>query len=236
MPRSLSSNEEKIYKLIVYRLLHSFMDDNQVSERKLICEARSEKHIDCYQAEGKKTVDLGWKKLSQSAKKSKNEIIIEFDKGDKLKPQKAEIIKKQTQPPSPFSDASLLTAMEQAGKKVDSEELSEALKREGLGTPATRSAIIDNLISRAYLERHQRSLRSTKKAKELIAKVGEELKSPELTGEWEYKLKQMERGKFPFKKFMKSIEDKISVEVKELSAEFLRPKKRSLKKQKIWMQ
>ena len=217
MPGRLNANEEKIYRLIVYRLLHSFMDDNQISERKVICEAKSEKHIDLYQAEGKKTIDLGWKKLSDFSKKSKQEVMIEFDQGDKLKPQKAEIIKKQTLAPSPFSDASLLTAMEQAGKNVDSEELSEALKERGLGTPATRSAIIDNLIARAYLERQQRTLRSTKKAQELIARVSEELKSPELTGEWEYKLKQMERGKFPFKKFMKSIEDKIAHEVNDLS-------------------
>jgi DNA topoisomerase-3 len=115
----------------------------------------------------------------------------------------------QTKPPPRYTEATLLSAMEGAGKLVDDEELAEAMKERGLGTPATRADTIDGLINQKYIERPQRELIPTAKAEQLLQFLGavkaEELTKPDLTGEWEYKLRQMEHGKFTREKFMAEI-------------------------------
>jgi len=111
-----------------------------------------------------------------------------------------------TKPPPRYTEATLLSAMEGAGKLVDDEELAEAMKERGLGTPATRADTIDGLINQKYMERGQRELIPTAKAEQLIqflsAVKAEALTSPAMTGEWEFKLRQMEHDKFPRPKFM----------------------------------
>mgnify|MGYP001545035525 CR=1 FL=1 len=116
----------------------------------------------------------------------------------------------QTRPPPRYTEATLLSAMEGAGKLVDDEDMAEAMKERGLGTPATRADTIDGLINQKYMDRAQRELVPTAKAEQLIqflsAVKTEELTKPDLTGEWEYKLRQMEHGKFSREKFMAEIE------------------------------
>jgi DNA topoisomerase III len=116
-----------------------------------------------------------------------------------------------TKPPPRYTEATLLSAMEGAGKLVDDEELAEAMKERGLGTPATRADTIDGLINQKYLERQQRELVPTAKAEQLLQFLGAvnavELTKPDLTGEWEYKLRQIEHGKFTREKFMSEIAD-----------------------------
>ncbi|HVU36250.1 MAG TPA: DNA topoisomerase 3 [Opitutaceae bacterium] len=115
----------------------------------------------------------------------------------------------QTKPPPRYTEATLLSAMEGAGKLVDDDELAEAMKERGLGTPATRADTIDGLINQKYMDRNNRELVPTAKAEQLLQFLGavkaEELTKPDLTGEWEYKLRQMEQGKFTREKFMAEI-------------------------------
>ncbi len=117
----------------------------------------------------------------------------------------AKLLTKKTQPPKPYTDASLLSAMENAGRFVEDEALKEQLKESGLGTPATRAAIIERLIQVAYLERKGKTLVPTEKAKMLISVVLPELKSPETTGKWEKGLGSIAKGKLTEQRFMESI-------------------------------
>ncbi len=116
-----------------------------------------------------------------------------------------------TKPPPRYTEATLLSAMEGAGKLVDDEDLAEAMKERGLGTPATRADIIDGLINQKYIERHERELAPTPKAEALLqflaAVAAENLTKPDMTGEWEYKLRQIEHGKFSRPEFMREIAD-----------------------------
>jgi len=123
----------------------------------------------------------------------------------------AELHAEATKPPPRYTEATLLSAMEGAGKLVEDEELAEAMKERGLGTPATRAETIDGLINARYLERQQRELVPTPKAEQILqflaAVKAEEITSPDMTGEWEFKLRQMEHGKFPREKFMAEVID-----------------------------
>ena len=113
----------------------------------------------------------------------------------------------KTSPPKRFTDSSLLQLMETAGKNIEDEELKDALKDQGIGTPATRASIIETLIQRDFVERRRKSLISTPKGRQIIAIVQDErLKSPELTGEWEYRLKKMERGEYDPQQFRDEVE------------------------------
>ena len=120
-----------------------------------------------------------------------------------------EIQKKETKPPKRFNDASLLTAMETAGKLLDDKDLENAMSERGLGTPATRAATLETLISRGYVERMGKALKATDDGIGLISVVHESVRSPSLTGEWELRLKKMEKGQESFPEFMKGIEDYV---------------------------
>ena len=121
----------------------------------------------------------------------------------------AEALAKQTRPPRRFTEATLLTAMETAGKALEEKELSDAMKDRGLGTPATRAAIIETLLRREYIRRNGKMLEATDKGIGLIEVVHPVVKSPAMTGEWEAKLKGMERGDGSFQPFMHGIEEYV---------------------------
>jgi DNA topoisomerase III len=127
--------------------------------------------------------------------------------GEAVDTLSVESLRKETQPPRRFTDASLLAAMETAGKDVEDPELREAMKDSGIGTPATRAAIIERLIDVGYLERDGRALHATDKGIRVIELLGEHpLTSPELTGEWEFKLNRIEKGKLTREEFMRETE------------------------------
>jgi DNA topoisomerase-3 len=134
----------------------------------------------------------------------------------------AELHAEATKPPPRYTEATLLSAMEGAGKLVDDEELAEAMKERGLGTPATRADTIDGLINQRYVERAQRELIPTAKAEQLLqflaAVKAEELTSPAMTGEWEFKLRQIEHGKFTREAFMREIADRTRGIVERVKA------------------
>ncbi|HKT94492.1 MAG TPA: topoisomerase C-terminal repeat-containing protein, partial [Paraburkholderia sp.] len=135
--------------------------------------------------------------------------LVPVKKDEKVKTDKIAAHQLVTKPPARYNEATLLSAMEGAGKLVDDEELREAMAAKGLGTPATRAAIIEGLLGEKYLVREGRELIPTAKAFQLMTLLRglgvEELTAPELTGEWEYKLSQMERGKLPRDAFMQEI-------------------------------
>lgn len=202
----LQEEESNIYLLVAKRLLAAFYPQAKYKQTKIITMIEGEP----FYSQGKVVVDLGWKAIASTEEekgkeKEKEAIIPDLSKGDVVDQISNEIQEKKTQPPKRLTEADLLNAMEHAGKLVDDEALKEAMSGKGLGTPATRAGIIERLISVGYVERQKKSLVPTDKGKQLIVIVPDKLKNPELTGEWEKKLLDMEAGKYSDKVFMEEI-------------------------------
>jgi DNA topoisomerase-3 len=213
-PSGLSEAEQKIYDLVVRRFMAVFFPsaEYQVTTRISIAAGHN------FKTEGKVLVKPGW--LAIYGKEAADEVADakDGDKGQSLVPvQPGEKVRTDTvnpkglvtRPPARYSEATLLGAMEGAGKTVEDDELREAMQEKGLGTPATRSSIIEGLIAEKYMLREGRELIPTAKAFQLMTLLRglevEELTKAELTGEWEYKLAQMEQGKLSRNSFMAEI-------------------------------
>jgi DNA topoisomerase-3 len=215
-PSGLSEAEQKLYDLVVRRFMAVFFPSAEYMVTTRISTAAGHS----FKTEGKVLVKPGW--LAIYGKEAANEVddAKEGDKGQNLvavapgeKVGVGEVESKplKTRPPARYSEATLLGAMEGAGKMVDDDELREAMQEKGLGTPATRAAIIEGLINEKYILRDGREMIPTAKAFQLMTLLRglgvEELSKPELTGEWEYKLSQMEQGKLSREDFMQQIAD-----------------------------
>jgi DNA topoisomerase III len=216
-------DEHKIYDLICRRLLSAWHDDHVSAVTTVMTrivsspeERGSDPVVDRYRASGTIVVQKGWQALDLPLKKKKavdngercqEQTFPEgLKEGDAPTVDKAEILKKRTKPPRPFTDATLLTAMETAGKTLEDKALSDAMRENGLGTPATRAAIIETLIQREYITRNGKSLVATDKGIRLIDVVHDHVKSPAMTGQWERRLKEIERGTERLDRFMTDIE------------------------------
>ncbi len=226
-PSGLSEAEYKLYTLVVRRFMAVFFPsaEYQVTTRISTAVGHS------FKTEGKVLVKPGW--LAIYGKEAADEVTDakEGDKGQALVPVKdGEMVRTETvdakglktRPPARYSEATLLGAMEGAGKFVEDDELREAMQEKGLGTPATRAAIIEGLLNEKYMLREGREMIPTAKAFQLMTLLRglgvEELCKPELTGEWEYKLAQMEHGKLTREAFMADINamtEKIVKKAKE---------------------
>ena len=165
-----------------------------------------------FKSEGKVMVNPGWLEIyGKEAESDDTPGLVPVVAKETPKVKEIAVDALQTKPPARYSEATLLSAMEGAGKLVDDEELREAMREKGLGTPATRAAIIEGLLLEKYVHRNGRELQPTAKAFSLITLLRglkiDELCSPELTGSWEYKLAQMEHGKLKRDQFMKQITD-----------------------------
>jgi DNA topoisomerase-3 len=146
-----------------------------------------------------------------------DQLLPKLEQGETVQTDHVESLRKETQPPRRFTDASLLGAMETAGKEIEDAELREAMKDSGIGTPATRAAIIERLINVGYIEREGRALVATEKGMQVIKLLGDHaLTSPELTGEWEHRLGLIEQGEDSRPAFMKDIEKFAADTVQEL--------------------
>ena len=213
-PSGLSEAEQKVYDLVVRRFMAVFFP----SAEYLVTTRISTVADYSFKTEGKVLVKPGW--LAIYGKEAADEVADakEGDKGQSLVPVQpdekvlAETVDAKglkTRPPARYSEATLLGAMEGAGKMVEDDELREAMQEKGLGTPATRSSIIEGLIAEKYMLREGRELIPTAKAFQLMTLLRglgvEELSKAELTGEWEYKLAQMEHGKLSRADFMREI-------------------------------
>ncbi len=204
LPRDSAASLAKVYDAIATRLIAVFYP----ACIKEITSVAGESSGVAFRARGVRIVDPGWTVLypvRDSDKKGDEQELPEF-RPDETGPHEPFVKKGETTPPKPYTEAGLLGAMETAGKLVDDELLKEALKEKGLGTPATRASIIETLLGRGYIVREKKSLTATDAGRFLIALIPDRgLKSPELTGEWEAKLREIERGHLDAEQFMAEI-------------------------------
>jgi DNA topoisomerase-3 len=219
---TLTMDERKIYDLVCRRLLSAWHDDHIWSVTTVITEIANGDISDRYHTSGMAVQQVGWKVLEISVerkpKKAKEggeeqraEEVLPPDlaKGQPQDVIEIKAVKKNTRPPKRFTEGTLLTAMETAGRTLEERELSEAMKETGLGTPATRAAIIEVLLKRGYIIRSGRSLEATDKGIRLIEIVHAEVKSPAMTGQWEAYLKRIQRGTAALEPFLRGIEDYV---------------------------
>jgi len=217
----MGQDELKVYDLVAKRFLAVFHPE-AVYERTRV-ETTVVEHI--FRTSGRRLIEAGWKGVyGEEADAPRGEddsggdqLLPKLEQGETVQTQSVESIRKETQPPRRFSDASLLAAMETAGKEVEEAELREAMKDSGIGTPATRAAIIERLVDVGYIEREGRSLVATEKGIQVIRLLnGHPLTSPELTGSWEHRLGQIEQGAASREAFMGDIAKFTGETVQEL--------------------
>ncbi|KVE26684.1 DNA topoisomerase III [Burkholderia singularis] len=204
-PKSLSEPEQKLYDLVVKRFLAVFFPAAEYRVTTRITEVAGHH----FKTEGKVLIEPGWLQVYGRDAEGADANLVPVQKDEKVKTDKIAAHSLTTKPPARYSEATLLSAMEGAGKLVEDDELREAMAAKGLGTPATRAAIIEGLLGEKYLVREGRELIPTAKAFQLMTLLRgldvKELTAPELTGEWEYKLAQMERGNLQRDAFMQEI-------------------------------
>ncbi|MCE1240997.1 MAG: DNA topoisomerase III [Azonexaceae bacterium] len=205
-PKNLNEAEQKLYDFVVRRFLSVFFPAAEYLVTTRI--TRVEGHP--FKTEGKVLVNPGWLAVHGKEGQSGDEgNLVAVDKDEKVKTEEVTVKASATKPPPRYSEATLLSAMEGAGKMVDDEELKAAMAGRGLGTPATRAQIIENLIGEQYMLREGRELIPTAKAFNLMTLLNglgiEELTQPELTGDWEWKLGRIEKGDFTRDEFMREI-------------------------------
>ncbi|NTX28477.1 DNA topoisomerase III [Burkholderia pyrrocinia] len=204
-PKSLSEPEQKLYDLVVKRFLAVFFPAAEFRVTTRITEVAGHH----FKTEGKVLVEPGWLQVYGRDAEGADANLVPVQKNEKVKTDEIAAVALVTKPPARYSEATLLSAMEGAGKLVEDDELREAMAAKGLGTPATRAAIIEGLLGEKYLLREGRELIPTAKAFQLMTLLRglgvKELTAPELTGEWEYKLSQMERGNLGRDAFMQEI-------------------------------
>ena len=208
-PKALSEPEQKLYDLVTKRFLAIFYPAAEFLVTTRITRVESEP----FKSEGKVMVNAGWLAVygKEAAESDDTPSLVPVKPNETVKTVKIEVEANVTKPPARYSEATLLGAMEGAGKLIDDEELREAMSDKGLGTPATRATIIEGLIWEKYITRNGRELQPMAKAFSLITLLRgleiPQLVSPELTGEWEFKLNLMARGKMKRDEFMKEIAD-----------------------------
>lgn len=230
---NLSPDELKIWEMIVLRFLSIWFPPTRYSEREIITTVAEELFL----TKGKTMLDPGWRKVEKSSKHSpesgNNKEEKENDnnstgklpllyKDEEVQTRSCQALQKETKPPKRYTQGDLIKAMEGAGKEVEDEILRQQLKGKGLGTVATRAAIIENLLNRGYLLQQQKVLAPTEKGVELIRLIKESLPqsqlliSPEMTGQMEYELAQVERGEIPLNQYMARVEQAIRGIIEEL--------------------
>ena len=206
---NLSGDAARIFTLVVQRFLGVFMPNAEFEDTERTTIVASPGAQDHFLTHGRVQLQAGWRALYANAERKKKDELCPVQQGEEVKAAQVEAVEDQTKPPTPYTEATLLTAMESAGKLVEDEELSYAMKERGLGTPATRASIIEGLLAQEYIARDGKDLVATRRGMDLIDLLGKiglsTLSSPELTGEWEYRLKQMENGKLGRDDFMRAI-------------------------------
>ena len=212
-PKKLSAEESKLFDMVTRRFIAVFFPSAEFELTTRITRVGS----DAFKTDGKVMRVPGWLEVyGKQAASDGEQSIVAAEAGEPAQPVAIEVEANATKPPAQFTEATLLSTMEGAGKLVDDDELREAMSERGLGTPATRAATIEGLIYEQYILRNGRELIATPKGINLIDQLGEigveVLTSPEMTGNWEFKLKQMEAGKLDRSTFMSQIR-KLTTEV-----------------------
>ncbi|WP_338770649.1 DNA topoisomerase III [Massilia sp. METH4] len=216
-PKGLSEPEQKLYDLVTRRFMAVFFPAAEFQVTTRYTEVSGHQ----FKTEGKVMTNSGWLAVygkDTTDDKEGGGNLVPVAKGEKVHTDKVNANGLVTKPPARYTEATLLSAMEGAGKLVDSDELRDAMAGKGLGTPATRAAIIEGLLTEKYLIREGRELIPTAKASQLMTLLRglgvNELTAPELTGEWEYKLSQMEKGRISREEFMREIAQMTQIIVK----------------------
>ncbi|WP_323000118.1 DNA topoisomerase III [Castellaniella sp.] len=214
VPRELSDAEFKIYELIARRFLAVFFPAAEFRVTTRITQVSGHQ----FKTEGKVLVSPGWLAIYGRESQGDEASLVAVADGERVRTEDIEARALATKPPARFNEATLLSAMEGAGKLVDDEALREAMSERGLGTPATRASIIEGLINETYLRREGRDLIPSAKARQLMTLLSglgvNELTSPELTGEWEHQLKLIEQRQLDRESFMREIAQMTQVIVK----------------------
>lgn len=231
LQKTLPHNEQKIYDAIARRFIAAFYPDCIVSHTVVIGESAGVS----FKAKGKEILEEGWRILYPKPATSKKtkvktagtdkeseekeeevKILPSFQVGE-TGPHEPALVEKKTQPPKYYTEATLLRAMETAGKKVDEEELRELMKANGIGRPSTRANIIETLFKRKYIRRQKKSILATETGIQLIGVIKNDLlKSASLTGQWEKKLREIEGGSFPAPQFIENMRAMVASLVKEV--------------------
>jgi DNA topoisomerase-3 len=211
-PKGLDDKEQRIYDLVAKRFIAVFYPAAQFEDTTRITRVAEE----AFKTTGRIILDPGWMAVyGREAEGADSEkAVVAITKGEEAKTISVEVVENITKPPARYNEGTLLSAMEGAGKLVDDEELREAMSERGLGTPATRAQIIEGLLLEGYLIREGRDLIVTQKGLSLITLLrnleADALTQPALTGEWEFKLRQMEQGRLSRSAFMQEIRDLTS--------------------------
>jgi DNA topoisomerase III len=217
----MGADEVKVYDLVTKRFLAVFHPEAVFERTRVETTVRE----NVFRTSGRRLIEAGWRSVyGELAENDRPEddsggdqLLPRLEQGEGVQTRSVEWMRKETQPPRRFSDASLLGAMETAGKEVEDAELREAMKDSGIGTPATRASIIERLVDVGYIERDGRALVATEKGIQVIRLLGEHaLTSPELTGDWERRLRLIEHGGDTRPAFMDDIKKFTTETVEEL--------------------
>jgi DNA topoisomerase-3 len=204
-PKSLSEAEAKLYDLVVKRFIAVFFPSAEYQVTTRLTQVGEHR----FQTNGKVLVNPGWLAVYGKEAQDEDATLVPVAKGETVRNESVEAVGLKTRPPARYNEATLLSAMEGAGKMIDDEELREAMSEKGLGTPATRAQIIEGLINEKYMLREGRDLIPTAKAFQLMTLLRglgvEDLTRPELTGNWEFQLSEMEHGRLSRDAFMADI-------------------------------
>lgn len=217
--RGLGNKEMEVYDLIAKRFIANFYPECLVSKTTVHGEAGEV----AFKATGKVITDPGWRvvydkdedldedddKAKKDEDKEDNQLLPDFEKGE-TGPHEPFLEQKETTPPKLFTEATLLRAMETAGKQVDDEDMRDLMKENGIGRPSTRANIIETLFKRKYIVKQRKTIIPTPAGEQLISNIQSDLlKSPELTGTWEKRLRQIEKGEYEVKQFFRELNDMV---------------------------
>jgi len=214
---NLQYNQQQVYDIITKRFIAAFYEDCTVANTAVIGSVAKV----TFKTTGKEILEKGWRIVfeNSSAKERESGILPTFVKGEKG-PHEPSFLEKETKPPNQFTEATLLRAMETAGKQIDDEELRDLMKENGIGRPSTRANIIETLFKRKYIKRNKKQVLPTVTGIQLIETIQNELlKSAELTGSWEKQLKDIEKGEFSAGAFIKNMKRMVDALVYEVRSE-----------------
>ena len=215
-PQGLTDLEKKVYDLVARHFIAVFYPDCKFRTTTVLGESAGVE----FKTSGKVITEPGWRVVfagqPTDEEKENDNLLPEFTKGESG-PHTPGLAEKWTQPPKNYTEATLLRAMETAGKLVDDEELRDAMKENGIGRPSTRAAIIETLFKRNYIRREKKNIVATQTGIELIGIIRNELlKSAELTGRWEKKLRDIEKRQYEAKTFIEELKEMLSTVVNDV--------------------
>lgn len=220
-PQGLTDTEKTVFDLIARRFIAAFYPDCKFTTTTVIGESAGIE----FKATGKQIQDAGWRSLygrepqDENKENEESNLLPAFQKGEAGNHEPV-LNEKWTQPPRPYTEATLLRAMETAGKLVEDDELRDALKENGIGRPSTRAAIIETLFKRNYIRKERKNLIPTETGIELINTINSELlKSAELTGRWEKKLREIDRGNYAAIDFLNELKQMVRDLIRDVKAD-----------------